>query len=71
VKMKATIEFNLPEEKDEHMRAVLGAEAFVLLFEIDAHLRSVIKHGAGGYKSAEELAAHVRSEIGELISKLE
>jgi hypothetical protein len=69
--MKATIEFNLPEEKDEHMRAVLGAEAFVLLFEIDAHLRSVVKHGAGGYKSAEELATHIRSEIGELISKLE
>ena len=69
--MKAILEFNLPEEKYEHERAVRAMDAFSLLHEIDQHLRNVVKHGEGAYESPEDLAKHIREQIGELLSKVE
>jgi hypothetical protein len=65
--MKATIEFQLPEEHDEHVRAVHAHNAWVALYDIDQHLRSVLKHGHD-YKSVQELAEHIRREINEALS---
>jgi|DEB19_MinimDraft_3_1074340.scaffolds.fasta_scaffold30094_2 uncharacterized protein (UPF0147 family) len=69
--MKATLTFNLPEEKHEHERAVHAMEAFSLLHEIDQHLRNVVKHNEGAYESPEALASHVREQIWELLQKVE
>lgn len=69
--MKATLTFNLPEEQDEHKRAILAMEAFSLLHDIDQHLRSIVKHGEGAYESPEALAKHIREQIWELLSKVE
>jgi hypothetical protein len=33
--MKATLEFNLPEERDEHLRAVQANYAWAALHDID------------------------------------
>ena len=41
--MKATLEFNLPEEWDEHRVAVQGMDWQMVLFEIDQELRSTVK----------------------------
>jgi hypothetical protein len=69
--MKAILEFNLPEEKYEHERAIHAMDAFALLHDIDQHLRSVVKHGEGGYESVEDLATNIRNQISELLQKVE
>lgn len=43
--MKATIEFNLPEEKHEHEVAIAAPELYAALCDIDTYLRNEIKHG--------------------------
>ena len=43
--MKATLEFNLPEEHDEHLNALQGLSWQMVLFEVDQELRSTVKHG--------------------------
>ena len=42
--MKATLEFNLPEEHDEHLNALQGMSWQMVLFEIDQELRSTVKY---------------------------
>ena len=42
--MKATLEFNLPEEHDEHLNALHGLSWQMVLFEIDQKLRSTVKY---------------------------
>ena len=42
--MKATLEFNLPEEHDEHLNALQGMSWQLVLFEIDQELRSTVKY---------------------------
>lgn len=63
--MKATVEFTLPEERAEHLRAVHAGAAWACLEDIDATLRSAVKYGHD-YKSVEELAQHLRREIAEV-----
>lgn len=47
--MKATVEFDLPAEWDELRQHLSGPDAFGVLWVVDNHLRSVIKHGPGGH----------------------
>ena len=42
--MKATLEFNLPEEHDEHLNALQGLSWQMLLFEVDQQLRDTVKY---------------------------
>jgi hypothetical protein len=44
--MKAILEFNLPEEKQEHSYAVNATEAFVALSDIQQKIRNVRKYDA-------------------------
>jgi hypothetical protein len=68
--VRATLEFNLPEERTEHLQAVHAGAAWALLEDIDQHLRSVIKHGHD-YKTVEALAEHIRREIGDVRSGID
>ena len=43
--MKATLEFNLPKERDEYEIAVAAPEIYAAICEIDNYLRNEIKHG--------------------------
>jgi hypothetical protein len=43
--MKATLEFALPDDQGEYDRARLGPLAISTLWDIDQHLRSLVKHG--------------------------
>ena len=47
--MKITVEFDLPEEWEEMRQHLSGPDAVGILWEIDNHLRSIIKHGPGGH----------------------
>ena len=47
--MRATIEFDLPAEWEALRQHLSGPDAIGVLWEIDNHLRSVIKHGPGGH----------------------
>lgn len=42
--MKAILEFNLPEEKDEHTLAIRGGDYWSSLWDMDQWLRAKIKY---------------------------
>lgn len=46
--MKATLEYTLPEEAEEHMSAMRGSLWKSLVFEYDQALRSKLKYGNPG-----------------------
>ena len=46
-------------------------EAFSVMHDIDQHLRSVIKHGEGGYENVEALAINIRNQLAEILQKVE
>jgi hypothetical protein len=43
--MKATLEFNLPDEQAEHYCAIKGADMLNVLWELKSELRSMLKYG--------------------------
>jgi len=43
--MKATLEFNLPEDREEHLMAVNALELYLSLWDIDQYLRKKMKYG--------------------------
>ena len=43
--MKATLEFNLPEDQAEHYCAIKGADMLNVLWELKAELRGMLKYG--------------------------
>lgn len=63
--MKATLEFNLPDERFEHIRAVHASAAWACLDDLDLTLRNAVKYGCE-FKTLDELATHLRREIGEV-----
>jgi hypothetical protein len=65
--MKAILKFDLPEERAEFSAAVQGQDARILLWEIDQHCRSLLKHGEPT-KEERRLAEEIRQMIpGELL----
>ena len=43
--MKATLEFNLPDEQAEHYCAIKGQDMLNVLWELKAELRAMLKYG--------------------------
>ena len=68
--MKAILEFNLPEEKDEFDLAVRGSDIHHTLWEMDQWLRGKIKYAADDidentYKTYEECREKLRQFANE------
>lgn len=59
--MKAILEFDLPEETQEHLRAVNAMYAWSALSEIGRMVRSHQKHGDPN--NAENVLEHIRQEV--------
>jgi hypothetical protein len=59
-----TLRYRLPEEQSEYDAARQGSEAKLLLWEIDQHCRSLLKHGTPTPESR-ELAERIRELIRE------
>jgi hypothetical protein len=64
--MKATLEFNLPEEQQEHYEAINGGQFRYCLQELDEYLRDWMKHGHS-LKSADEALECVRKNLNDLL----
>lgn len=61
--MKATLEFNLPDEKYDFHIASRASMMAVVISDIDASLRSHLKYGpANDIKTANDLANWLRQE---------
>ena len=69
--MKAILEFNLPDDNYEHMRAVHCNHAWASLYEIDSICRNILKHGTDDYKTVEQLAQYIRAEAGNALHQVE
>jgi aspartate aminotransferase-like enzyme len=69
--MKATIEFQLPEDRHEHLRAIYATEAWSVLYDIDNTLRNVLKHGDYRYKTVEDLATAIREQARIALDKID
>jgi|APGre2960657404_1045060.scaffolds.fasta_scaffold11703_8 hypothetical protein len=68
--MKGKLEFNLPEEQTEFIRASRADIAWNKLYDIDMQLRNWIKHGHD-FKSIDDLAQHIRTEINEALGVID
>ena len=65
--MKATLEFDLPDEQGEFDAARLGHKALLALWDIDQRCRSLLKHGDPSEETA-RLVEEIRGMIdGELL----
>ena len=45
--MKATLEFNLPEEQNEHLYALKGVDALLVIDDLLNEIRSLLNHDCG------------------------
>jgi hypothetical protein len=64
--MKATLQFNLPEEQSDFDAARLGSRALLALWEIDQRCRGLLKHGEPTPEQvtlAEEIRAMIDAEL--------
>lgn len=68
---KATLEFSLPDEREEFMQAAHAGKAWSVIHEIDSDLRHLIKYGEPRFKTPEDLAHKIRERLGEVIQALE
>ena len=69
--MKATLEFNLPEEKHEHDLAVASPELYAALCDIDSYLRNKIKH-SNSSDEVKSFADTIRTDyLNDLIWRLQ
>jgi len=60
--MKATLEFNLPEDTVEHSDAINGTDYKFVLQDMDTTLRDHLKYGHD-YKTAGEALEAIRKEL--------
>lgn len=63
--MRATIEFDLPDESYEHLRTLHGREAFRVLEAIDEKLRQILKHGID--REPQSVYEEIREEIHDVL----
>jgi len=64
--MKATLEFNLPEDDAEHVRSVNASAAWSALYDIESRIRGIIKYGLNEESSYEQELTEIRREINEI-----
>ena len=68
--MKITLEFG-PHEKADADRAIHAWDAWGLLWDIDQELRSLLKHGNEKFTTPQDLAAHLRDQIQDVLAKID
>lgn len=59
-----SIEFNLPEEKEEYEAAMNGASFHCVLSELDSHLRNEIKY-MNHSESKEKIYQEIRDKLNQ------
>jgi hypothetical protein len=61
--MKATREFNLPEEQDDHAYALAGVDALLCIDDLFNEIREKLKHDCGEFKEWEHEVYHDNGKI--------
>lgn len=72
--MKATLEFNLPDDNCSFKKALMADEMYSSIVSLDQFLRDGIKCGGYGdaWRSTEDLAAHIRRTfLDDTVSRFE
>lgn len=63
--MKATLEFSLPEETEEHDAAVNGARWASAMWDLDQWLRAEVKYqGKNEYQPVRDMLHEIINEAG-------
>jgi hypothetical protein len=60
--MEATLKFDLPEERDDHIVAVHAADLYLTLLDMDNWLRNKLKYGHD-LKTADEALEIARDKL--------
>jgi len=65
--MRAVLEFNLPEEADEHLTAVRAMDWQMTLWDVDQRLREIVKHGDDDAKAdwAQEIRDYLYEQFND------
>ena len=66
--MKATLEFELPEEEEDLQHALHALDWALVVWDLDQDLRSYLKHG-NDFKSVDEALEVVRERLYDLLEK--
>jgi hypothetical protein len=66
--MRAILEFNLPEDRQEHNAAVHGMDWALVCWELDQEIRKFLKYG-NDFKSADEALEDIRRTLHNLIEE--
>lgn len=64
--MEATLKFDLPEEKEEFIKAQNGVITHSIICDLDTMLRSYLKHGHN-FKTPDEAIDYVRNYLHNLL----
>ena len=62
--MRATLEFNLPEEREDHNLAIHGLDFALVCWDMDVKLRNWLKYGHK-FKTADEALEAARDYLCE------
>jgi hypothetical protein len=64
--MKATLEFELPEDQDNYMAASHGIDYALVCWDLDQKLREWLKHG-NTFQSANDAIEKMREELRDIM----
>lgn len=64
--MKATLEFDLPDDKSLFEHATKGLDYYICLSDLDERIRVYLKH-SDNYDNAEEFLISLRQDLGKLL----
>ena len=67
--MKATLEFNLPDDKEEFDVAAKAMDWALLAWDIDQKIRSLLKYEPEKYKTGEQALEHIKDELRDLMEE--
>ena len=64
--MKATLEFNLPEDQHDHAYALAGLDAILVISDLENEIRSKLRYDTGEFR---EFQVEEYNEDGSVIKK--
>ena len=68
--MKATLEFTLPDERTEHIAAVKGMDAILVIDELLNEIRSFLKYGGGEFREWRDEEGQTRTACPDTLEKV-
>ena len=67
--MKAILEFNLPDDKEEFDAASKGMDWAILAWDIDQSVRSLLKYHPEKYETGQQALEHIREQLRDFMEE--